>query len=617
MSDFLISIGKECRGEELLATLQQLYTPRVREGWSFDFTWGSLALLREAVADADNLTVTDGGICGWVGDLVAEASDALVKTLAARLAAQRNAGLSGESSLVRDTLFDRLNGTFAIVSAGATGLNIVTDPLGFTQVFAGQDRGGQIVALGTHADLVAVLCGSSEEVDLVSIAQFLLHGHCTFPHTMHARVKELLPGAVHTLSPRADGRPRLVHTPYWMPPAEIRHDADETELVQTLRKTFVAAVADRCRQGRVGVALSGGLDSRLVMAAVPAERECLGLTLCDTVNREVRTARAVAAAYGRSWQPLVRGTDYVGATVVDIVRLVGLECEFVHAHLLGFADQITAQVRVLFTGDLLDTLLRAYTASDFDRRPRLAGILPGSYEKIPFDYVRPPSDFDSRVLTREVLEGVVERRRSVFERNRHEERGSMAEWLKNYPFRHWVEVATWAAHRRVLPLRLVGADRRLLDFAFRCPVELKLGNRVFLKAAHGLYGKGSRVPSANDGVRPGSGHWSRLVQRAVRKSQDGTTRVLERLGRKGPVQHSWHDYQRYWRESRVLAQLMEEYEPQLAELGGGLFRGDATGLLRREALHWCDGFRLLQLAVWRGLMHRYQRQLGSGARVEA
>ncbi len=329
----------------------------------------------------------------------------------------------------------------------------------------------------------------------------------------------------------------------------------------------------------------------------------------------IRTAQKVATAYGRSWRPLSRSAEYIGDSVVDIVRLIGFECQFVDAHLFGFADQITGQVNALLTGDLFDTLFRAYTVWDFVRRPRLGGILPASYEKTPFDYAHMVSDFDSQVLQHDMLDAVAERR-SIHEANTRQERGSMAEWLEIYPFRHWLVVAAWAAHRRVLPLRLVGADRRLLDFAFRCPVELKLGSRVFLKAACGLYGNGLHVPSANDGVRPGSGHWSRLVQRAVRKSQDGAARLLERLGKKAPVQHSWHDYQKYWRESRALTRLIEEYGPNLDELGGGLFQGSPMGLLRREGLYWGDGFRLLQLAVWRGLMHRYQYQLCRAARVE-
>jgi asparagine synthetase B (glutamine-hydrolysing) len=617
VSDFLITIGEESRSQELLVLLQQLYAPRARQGWRFDFSWGSLALLREVAVPEDNLVVTDEGVCGWVGDLVSAAPGALVRALAAHLAARRSTGQDDGPALARGALFDRLNGAFAIVSAGETGLHIVTDPLGFTQVFAGQDRHGRTVALGTHADLVSVLCGSAEDVDPVSVAQLLLYEYCTFPNTMHARVKELWPGAVHTLVPTADRVPCLEHASYWSPPAEIRQGGDATELAQTLRETFARAVADRCRQGPVGVALSGGLDSRLVMAAVPPEQECLGLTLCDTINREARTARKVSAAYGRPWQPLVRREDYVGDTLVDIARLVGFECGFVHAHLFGFVDQITAQVSVLFTGDLLDTLLRAYTARDFVRRPRLGGILPERYERIPFDYAHLPSDFNCRILRDDVLEQVIERSRSVCEASLHVERGSLAEWLKNYPFRHWVEVATWAAQRRVLPLRLVGADRRLLDFAFRCPVELKLGNRIFLKAARGLYAGALRVPCANDGVRPGSGHWSRLLQRALRKSQDGTVRLREKLGRKDPVQHSWHDYQRYWRESRTLAQLIGEYAASLAELEGELFRGSTTGLLQRGDLHWCEGFRLLQLAVWRGLVRGYQRQLRRGVRVGA
>ena len=127
-----------------------------------------------------------------------------------------------------------------------------------------------------------------------------------------------------------------------------------------------------------------------------------------------------------------------------------------------------------------------------------------------------------------------------------------------------------------------------------------------MMAGKNIYGVGSRIPSANDGVRPGSRHWSRLAQRAVRKIQDCKARCLEKMGRELPVQHSWHDYQRYWKESSKLAELIQEYGENLDQFDGHVFNGRGLDLLKRKEIDWKSGFRLLQLAVWRRITEDYR-----------
>jgi len=137
-------------------------------------------------------------------------------------------------------------------------------------------------------------------------------------------------------------------------------------------------------------------------------------------------------------------------------------------------------------------------------------------------------------------------------------------------------------------------------------MALKAGGRIFHEAVRGLYGPGARIPSANDGVRPESRHLWRLVQRAIRKSQDRWTQIAEHCGRKAPIQHSWHDYPAYWRQSRQLARLRHEYGPNLSRFDGVLFKASGQALLEDEHLFWEYGFRLLQLAVWLGIRNEYR-----------
>ena len=113
-----------------------------------------------------------------------------------------------------------------------------------------------------------------------------------------------------------------------------------------------------------------------------------------------------------------------------------------------------------------------------------------------------------------------------------------------------------------------------------------------------IYGAGARIPCANDGKRPGSGYLSRLSQRAVRKFVDRTNTILEKLGRRSKVQHSWNDYQKYWQESIVLKELIRKYGENLDQFNGQIFVKRGQDLLQHDNIGWRNGFRLLQLAVW-------------------
>ncbi|MHC4808163.1 MAG: hypothetical protein ACYTBX_18175, partial [Planctomycetota bacterium] len=86
-------------------------------------------------------------------------------------------------------------------------------------------------------------------------------------------------------------------------------------------------------------------------------------------------------------------------------------------------------------------------------------------------------------------------------------------------------------------------------------------------------------------------------------------RILEKLGKEPRVQGSWHDYQKYWRESEKLDQLRQQYGANLNQFDGILFKDSGQELLENKDLDWHYGFRLLQLAVWLGIIGEYRNVL--------
>lgn len=589
--------------------IKKPYGERAPEGRFFSFPWGSLAVLEERLARNENIITQDSTIFAWVGDLVTDMKEDFLESFINRLAYLQNDFGKVGVSLETDELFEKLNGAFAIVLANPTGFCIVSDPLSFIPIYAGKNKKSEIVSFGTHPDLVAGVSGHSFRPDNISLAEFLNSGNCTFPNTMYENVKEINPGSLYITNITENDKAITKDFIYWSLPDEIHEPYDENELAEELRNILLAAVADRCDAGKVAVLLSGGLDSRAIMAAVPRSVDCIALTFCEELNRETKIAGKVAKCYNRDFFIHVRGDEFLGNSILDVVKFTGCEFEWVNAHNAGFVDEIAGYgVDSLLSGQQCDAYLKTLFAPDMVAIRRMRGILPTKYEKRPFDYADNLADFWKQHIVEPIATGVYNRRKRYYEENVDENRSSV-EWLNVYPFSQDREGAYWVADRRVLPLRLVAADKRILDFAFKCPVELKLNNKIFLKAALGIYGQGASIPCANDGVRPNSGYWLHAAQVVARKFQNRTSWMLQKLGKRHKVQHSWSDYQTYWEESDKLTELIQEYGQNIDEFDGKLFKQHGRDLLKSKQLRFEWGFRLLQLAIWRHLVKDYRQYI--------
>jgi asparagine synthetase B (glutamine-hydrolysing) len=616
MCDFLISSQKKYKGKHLLELLKAPYGERAPQGKSFDFKWGSIAILEERLARNNNIYTIDDTVFAWVGDLITDLSVTAAEEFIHCVADISKYQSKESNFLMRDSLFEKLNGAFAILIAHADGFSIITDPMNFTPVYAGMNTQSNIVSLGTHPDLVACISRNDICVDEVSVAEYLSYGCSTFPNTMHSNVKEINPGRLH-INNTKNRKICPKEYVYWLPPQEVSENYNENALAEELCSAFSSAIKDRCNNKKVTVLLSGGLDSRLIMALVPENVDCIGLTFSDSFNREAKTAKKVAECYNRKWFNLPRDREFVGNNMVGIVKLLGCECEWISAHAYGFAEKISDfDVDCLLSGQMFDSYLKGILALDFVIKKSLHGLLPPHYEKRIFDYVHQADDslrdvdtkFWNTTLSQDVLDNVYERRREYYEAN-HERKHRSVELLFLYPFSQFMDTANWFGDRKLLPVQLVGFDRRLLDFAFKCPVELKLDNKIFLMAAMKIYGPGARIKCVNDGVRPGSSHISRLAQRAIRKTQDIIIRFYEKLSKTSKFQHSWSDYQKYWSQSSKLKSLINEYGANLGQFDGCLFNNCGKDLLKSDNIHWRNGFRLLQVAVWKGIIEDYRKQL--------
>lgn len=149
---------------------------------------------------------------------------------------------------------------FAIWVKAEKKLFLARDPLGLRQLYYAEFDGRIFFA----SDLKALLQDTRipRNLDARAVNQFLHNGFVLAPDTILSRVKKIGAGHAVSFSP---GGSQVKH--YWEYQPNVRENAGSDELQTRLQRVLEAAVSAAVpKASPVGVLLSGGLDSGLLLA---------------------------------------------------------------------------------------------------------------------------------------------------------------------------------------------------------------------------------------------------------------------------------------------------------------------------------------------------------------
>ena len=157
-------------------------------------------------------------------------------------------------------------------------LYLRTDPAGALPVYSCECSG--LPVWGSHPDVLAAVAGETGRADEVSLAEFILASTVTPPFTYYERIRAVEPGTliVFDLPEKRQSQRRYFTFDFQGDPK-----TPEDELADVLAVAWRQAVRRRTlpRFGRPVVALSGGLDSRLILAAMSQPERALAFTCYD------------------------------------------------------------------------------------------------------------------------------------------------------------------------------------------------------------------------------------------------------------------------------------------------------------------------------------------------
>jgi hypothetical protein len=357
MSDFVFAARRRAPGE-LRACLERYLAPVTRDIAEYHGAWGSLAV---ASFPHDNQSVVDDG--DFLSVLVGEPIIRIApEPPGLSWRGGRRRALHDLLKTARDHPWDEhVDGSFAALGVDtrtAAGL-VLTDLFAFIPVYTSTDATGAVIA-GTHVDAVARAAGRHRDLDPVSAADLVTTLVCTFPFTVFSEVDQFPPASARRFQGVAwhGGARGYWHPVEENPYASLRGAA--TVLREALREDL-QVTCDGLHE--VGLLLSGGEDSRAVLAALPGSVQVQGFTYADRDNREVRVARAAARAYGANVIFGRRTPNHYLDGLEVVASLMGSAKLFLDVHGWGFHQQLgICRLPVVLGGLSGDALLKAYYA---------------------------------------------------------------------------------------------------------------------------------------------------------------------------------------------------------------------------------------------------------------
>jgi asparagine synthase (glutamine-hydrolysing) len=254
-----------------------------------------------------------------------------------------------------------LGGTFqiAIWDAAARELTLLNDRLGFYPHYVYHRDRVLVVAPSLRALMAAPDVPARR--DPVAVAQFLRFQHLLGSRTWVQDVSQIPPASILRYSART-GRLRCHR--YW----DWNHirplgRADREEAAEECSRLFARAVSARARP-RTALLLSGGLDSRTILAFCPEPRAQLALTFGARESMDATVAHQVATTVGCAHEhDDYRDGRWVEEIAPLYLRLTDGAQSIIHSHGLTTIARLRGKADAVMTGWGGGTIIGGYLDS--------------------------------------------------------------------------------------------------------------------------------------------------------------------------------------------------------------------------------------------------------------
>jgi asparagine synthase (glutamine-hydrolysing) len=400
------------------------------------------------------------------------------------------------------------NGLFAaaLYDRSAHRLLLITDRLASVPLHYWMDDGG--LAFASHIYVLLSDSRIPRRADAAALAQLFTLQRTVSDCTPVSGVRALPAATIMQVDREGTGL-----RPYWQLRWR-RPDFNEREGAERLASAMRQAMARQSDGPDVGLLLSGGLDSRLVLAAAERSPKCWTTASFDG-NPELALARNVAHVLGAEHHTLLVDPAET-LTIQDETTRDGDGMFPASTSVAAFMPAVAKGSGISLTGHGLDYTLRGYylparfvtLGSSKTRLPLLAPLPARPGAEILFSHLRqgPP---------RRTIERIVRKHQTEFWFSSQIDtiRAWLAPWLdSDNPVNAWdafilaqvskhYAFTSMAAVRSYTDLRIPAFDNDVLDVYLAMPPEWRISAKMTQAAMQILSPRAARLPNANTGFR--------------------------------------------------------------------------------------------------------------------
>lgn len=402
--------------------------------------------------------------------------------------------------------FAGLNGSFVgvVYDRSEATVHVATDRLGTKAVFRARPDDDRFL-FSTNVQSLPRHPSFETEFHPQYVYEYLAYKRSFGVTTPLKGVEKLPPATVTTVDLDSMS---VEQERYWEPIFDPL-DRPFSYFVDRFTRTFRTVIDEWTRDDvDYGVLLSGGSDSRLVLAALGEDATAFHMN--DWLNREARTAAAAADEAGARFELLERGREYQWSALERNAPLSNFDGWFSQARTTGFAATLTGEADALLSGMYADTLFKDHgIPTPAVSLGSLGTLHPPvedpveTVEEFVDHYARDlPAYVDDSVSLCEILADNV---RYDGESVDHHgvEYDSVRELVlcsEYYPLSNDTEQIFTNSAMQLLPYRSPFLDDRLVDLHLRMPIRYRLRRNVVNRALERLAPNLAELPHGESRV---------------------------------------------------------------------------------------------------------------------
>ena len=442
---------------------------------------------------------------------------------------------AGESAIVE------LNGLFSglIIDRRHSRALLFNDRYGVERVYVHQDE--HATSFASEAKALLCVLPSTRAFDDEGVAQFLTFGCPIEGRTLFRGIRLLEGGSLWTFEGRSCRKRAYFTASEWESQPALSAEDFQSEFESTFKRALPRYVAG---ESRIGISLTGGLDTRMIMACLPALSPppiCYTFAGLQGKTLDVRIAERVASECGLEHQVLRIAPDFLSnfASYVDRTVYATDGCAGSGAaHEIYLNAQATQLAQMRLTGNFGSEILRSM--STFKRMALSPELLAPDFQASVNGVVAKVASSDGRFPITFAA-------------------------FREIP---WNLFGLMAAAKSQLTFRTPYLDNDIVALTYRAPTTVRESSASALALVHDADPRLSKIPTDRAVIADGNGftYTMRRILAELTFKLDymhkeapppGLMTFLAALDKRGLLgQHKWLPY-RLWFQNELAPQVLE------------------------------------------------------------